>query len=83
MPFRDQTGPNGNGSLSGRQMGVCPNAVPMYGGMQQNFRRFYRRNRFFNNAKTYNQPLTKEMLINEKKRLEASLETINQQLNEN
>ncbi|MCK5812571.1 MAG: DUF5320 domain-containing protein [Clostridiales bacterium] len=84
MPRGDRTGPNGAGSMTGRQMGYCSgNNQPGFGMGGRGFRRSgfgsgfgMGRRPFFGNQVPYNNPQpTKESLKDEIDYLETQLKT--------
>lgn len=75
MPYRDGTGPNGQGAATGRELGSCTNSRPRLGlGFGMGCGRG--RGRIF--APTATQ--TNQSLVAEKESLEKRLEAIKKQL---
>ena len=85
MPYRDGTGPNGQGPMTGRGMGPCAgDARPMYGRIGRGFGG--RRGMGYGMGRGFVPPVyaapTKEMLQNEKAMLEAELKALEEKLAE-
>ena len=84
MPRRDKTGPDSQGSKTGRQMGDCKDAEPVFGrgmgyGRGFGFRRGFGRGRCFAGAFVQPVTFTKEEQI---KILEAEKDQIEKELKE-
>ena len=77
MPMRDGTGPMGAGSMTGRQLGSCPNANPIRPAWRFGFGRGLGRGIILsqNSSKTQ-----KELLQEQKNVLKNQLEAIDKQL---
>lgn len=85
MPGRDGTGPMGYGTLTGRGFGRCPgaNAVPYGAGFGLGLRRGFGCMRGFGRPLTNGQataPTQRELLTEQKRRLELSLEAVSKSL---
>ena len=86
MPYRNGTGPNGQGPMTGRGMGPCAGGARAMGGrgMGMGFggRRGMGRGMGMGFAPPVYAAPTKEMLQSEKAMLEAELKAITEQLAE-
>jgi len=78
MPYRDGTGPNGQGAATGRGLGLCVNARPR-SGLGLGCRRGCG-NRVFRQTRNVDNTSDKQSLIAEKEKLEIRLESIKRQL---
>jgi len=78
MPYRDGTGPNGQGAATGRGFGLCVNARPK-AGLGLGCGRGYR-NRVFCQTRNVDNINNKQSLVAEKEKLEIRLEAIKRQL---
>lgn len=80
MPYRDGTGPNGQGAATGRGLGPCAKARPKL-GLGLGCGRGYR-NRVFWQTRNVDNTNEKRSLIAEKENLEIRLEVLKKRLEE-
>lgn len=80
MPYQDQTGPQGNGPMTGRAMGSCAGGYSArgYNCPRRGMGRGYGRGYGYNFTPTKKEE--KEMLTEEKKFLQKELEAIEERI---